>query len=82
MFILFFLLAAVVTTVFSLPATITDPIKELSKFFIVMAMAAIGMNTNIVKLVKTGGKPIFMGFCCWIAISAVSLGMQHVLGMF
>ena len=67
---------------FSLPATITDPIKELSKFFIVMAMAAIGMNTNIVKLVKTGGKPIFMGFCCWIAISAVSLGMQHVLGMF
>ena len=46
-----------------------------------MAMAAIGMNTNIVKLVKTGGKPIFMGFCCWVAITAVSLGMQHVIGV-
>ena len=57
-----FLLAAVVTTVFSLPATITDPIKELSKFFIVMAMAAIGMNTNIVKLVKTGGKRYLWDF--------------------
>ena len=38
-----------------------------------MAMAAIGLNTDIVKLVKTGGKPIFMGFCCWVAIAGVSL---------
>ena len=59
----------------------TDPLKELSKFLIVMAMAAIGLNTNIVKLVKTGGKPIFTGFCCWLGISLVSLGMQHVLGI-
>ena len=55
-FVLFFVLASVVTTVFQLPAAVTDPLKELSKFLIVMAMAAIGLNTNIVKLVKTGGK--------------------------
>lgn len=81
-FILFFVLASVITTVFHLPAAVTGPIKELSKFFIVMAMAAIGLNTNLVKLVKTGGKPIFMGLCCWIGISLVSLGMQHFLGIF
>ena len=46
-----------------------------------MAMAAIGLNTDLVKLVRTGGKPIFMGFCCWVAIALVSLGMQHVLGI-
>lgn len=80
-FILFFVLASVVTTVFALPATVTAPIKELSKFFIVMAMAAIGFNTNIVKLVRTGGKPILMGLACWVAIACVSLGMQHVLGI-
>ncbi|MBC5786414.1 YeiH family protein [Clostridium facile] len=80
-FILFFVLASVITTVFNLPAVVTSPIKELSKFLIVMAMAAIGLNTNIAKLVKTGGKPIFMGLCCWIGIAAVSLGMQHVLGI-
>ena len=78
-FVLFFVLASVVTTVFSLPGTVTDPLKTLSKFLIVMAMAAIGLNTDIVKLVKTGGKPIFTGFCCWAGITAVSLGMQHVL---
>lgn len=81
MFILFFLLASIITTVFSLPVDVTDPIKELSKFFIIMAMAGIGLNTNIVKLIKTGGKPIFMGFCCWIAISVVCLSMQYVLGL-
>ena len=58
-----------------------QPFKELSKFFIIMAMAAIGLNTDIVKLVKTGGKPIFMGFCCWVGITGVSLGMQHLLGL-
>ena len=80
-FVLFFILASVVTTVFQLPADITAPLKELSKFLIVMAMAAIGLNTNIIQLVRTGGKPIFTGFCCWIGISAVSLGMQHVMGL-
>lgn len=84
LFILFFLLASVVTTLcvsLGVDASFFSPFKELSKFFIIMAMAAIGLNTNVVKLVKTGGKPIFMGFCCWIAIAAVSLGMQVVLGI-
>ena len=81
MFVLFFVLASVVTTVFQLPTSITAPTKELSKFFIVMAMAAIGFNTDIVELVKKGGKPIALGFCCWIGIACMSLGMQHVLGI-
>ncbi len=80
-FVLFFVLASVVTTVFQLPSEVTAPLKELSKFLIVMAMAAIGLNTNIIKLIRTGGKPIFTGFCCWVGIALVSLGMQHILGV-
>ena len=80
-FVLFFILASVVTTIFHLPAAVTGPLKELSKFLIVMAMAAIGLNTKIVHLVKTGAKPIFTGFCCWVGISLVSLGMQHMMGL-
>ncbi|WP_285944920.1 putative sulfate exporter family transporter [Thomasclavelia cocleata] len=59
-----------------------NPVKELSKFFIVMAMGAIGLNTNIVKLVKSGGKPILLGFSCWVAITGVCLLMQVLLGLF
>ena len=80
-FVLFFVLASVVTTLFQLPSSVTTPLKELSKFFIIMAMAAIGFNTNIVRLIKTGGKPILMGFCCWVGIAVVSLGAQKLLGL-
>lgn len=81
-FILYFIAASLITTLAvsaGIPAAFFSPLKELSKFFIIMAMAAIGINTNIVKLIKTGGKPILMGLCCWIGITAVSLIMQHFL---
>ena len=83
-FIVYFILASVITTAagsFGVPSAVFKPLKELSKFFIILAMSAIGLNTNIVKLVKTGGKPLFMGFCCWLGISTVSLLMQHVMGL-
>lgn len=84
-FIIYFIVASIITTVatnvFGVSSEFFAPIKELSKFFIVVAMAAIGLNTNIVKLVKTGGKPIILGLCCWVGITAVSLILQHVLGI-
>ncbi len=82
MFILYFVAASVITTIAvsaGVKSEVFSPIKTLSKFFIVLAMSAIGLNTDIVKLVKTGGKPIFMGFCCWTGITGVSLLMQHLL---
>ena len=56
--------------------------KWLAKFFIAMAMCAIGLNTNIVKLIKNGGKPILMGLACWVMITLVSLGVQHLAGIY
>ena len=83
-FILYFIAASIITTIAvncGVSASFFSPLKTLSKFFIVMAMAAIGLNTDIVKLVRTGGKPLAMGFCCWVCIAAVSLAMQHVMGL-
>lgn len=83
-FIILFVLASVLTTVcmsFGIPGTFFAPFKALSKFLIVMAMAAIGLNTDIVKLIRSGGKPIFAGLCCWISIACVSLLMQRALGI-
>jgi len=84
MFILYFILASVITTAATgagVPADIFTPLKELSKIFIIMAMAAIGLNTNVVELVKKGGKPILMGLCCWIGITVMSLVLQRVMGI-
>ena len=54
-FILYFVLASVITTVavnVGFSESVFKPIKELSKFFIVLAMSAIGLNTDIIKLIK------------------------------
>ncbi|SDV98778.1 hypothetical membrane spanning protein [Streptococcus pyogenes] len=83
-FILFFLLASLITTLmtsFGVSAEVFHSLKTLSKFFIVMAMAAIGLNTNLVKLIKTGGQAILLGAICWVAITLVSLAMQLSLGI-
>lgn len=83
-FIIYFVLASLITTILvnnGVDASVFAPIKSLSKFFIVFAMCAIGLNTNIVDLVKKGGKPIILGLCCWIAITVVSLSLQSILGI-
>lgn len=90
-FILYFIGASVITTLAQFfPENIGNMYygefvpfaKALSKFFIAMAMAAIGLNTNIAQLIKKGGKPILLGGCCWIAITLVSLAVQYVTGIF
>lgn len=83
-FILGFVLASLATTLatgLGAPAAAFAPFKALSKFLIILAMGAIGLNTNLVKLVKTGGKPLVMGLCCWLSITGVSLLVQHLTGI-
>lgn len=96
MFIAYFVLASIITTACNyliingavdenlagIINNIFHYLKVLSKFFIVMAMVAIGLNTNIVKLINSGGKPLTLGFCCWISISVVSIVLQKILGIF
>lgn len=82
MFILYFVIAAIITTAcvhMGVDVSVFDPVKELSKFMIIMAMAAIGLNSNVIRLIKTGGKPIIVGASCWCGITAVSLIMQHIM---
>ncbi|WAW14248.1 YeiH family protein [Peptostreptococcus equinus] len=95
-FILYFILCSIITTIFdymigvgiiegflsSFIAGFIVTMKAISKFFIIMAMGAIGLNTNIVKLIRTGQKPLLLGMCCWISIIVVSISMQKILGIF
>ncbi|TCD53919.1 putative sulfate exporter family transporter [Alloscardovia theropitheci] len=79
-FIAWFVLASLITTVairFGVSASSFNLLKELSKFFIIMAMSAIGLNSNVVKLIKTAGKPLALGAVCWIGITVMSLIMMH-----
>ena len=82
-FIIYFVIASIITTValsLGVSGDFFIPLKTLSKFLIVTAMSAIGLNTNIIKLIKTGGKPLIIGACCWLG-TGVCLLMQKLLGI-
>lgn len=83
-FILFFILASLFTTLWNrmgLSNHVFVPLKNLSRFFISMAMASIGLRTNLVNLVRSGRRAILLGFLCWLGITMVSLILQSLLGL-
>lgn len=83
-FIILFICASIITTVatqLGVPSDAFTPLKDLSKFLIILAMAGVGLNSNIVQLVKTGAKPLALGLACWCGITISSLGMQYALGI-
>lgn len=85
LFILYFILASLLTTLLTslgISSSFFAPLKQLSKFLIIMAMSAIGLKTNLITMVKSSGKSILLGALCWIAIILTSLGMQTLIGIF
>ncbi len=78
-FVLGFVAASVINTFAPMPQGIGSFLAQAGKFIIVMAMASIGLNTNLVKLVKSGGKPILLGAVCWVALSLASLAVQFTI---
>ena len=80
-FILWFVVASIINTLGFLPAQITQFLGAAGKFCIILAMSAIGLNTNLKSLVKNGIRPIFLGLCCWFAVVIVSLIVQHIIGL-
>lgn len=84
LFIIYFLIVSCITTIlihYGLNARIFSPFKVLSNIFLVMSMAAIGLNSNMIALIKSGIKPLLLGTCCWISIAAVTLFMQKSMGI-
>jgi uncharacterized integral membrane protein (TIGR00698 family) len=78
-FVIGFIVASIINTFIPLPTGTSSLLSQLGKFVIVMAMASIGLNTHIVQLVKNGGKPILLGFICWIVLSLTSIIVQNFI---
>ena len=80
-FVIGFLVAAVLNSTGIFPTALMGALNWLGKFGIMVAMAGIGLNTNVKSLFKNGLRPISLGLCCWIAVAAVSLVVQRLLGL-
>ena len=77
---MFSLNTTILLTSLGVSSSFFAPLKQLSKFLIIMAMSAIGLKTNLVAMIKSSGKSILLGALCWIAIILTSLGMQALIG--
>lgn len=78
-FVLGFLLTSVITTFTPVSEVFCDAMTKTGKFMIVMAMVSIGLNTNLIKLVKNGYKSILLGLICWVTLAAISLAALNFL---
>jgi len=78
-FIIGFVLAAIINTFAGLSANASNLLSDVGKFMIIMAMTAIGLNTNLKSMLSSGYKPIILGLCCWFAVAGVSLIVQIMM---
>lgn len=79
-FILLFVGMAILNTLGIFSDSLISILKNISRFFMAMALAAIGVNTNIKKMLKSGINPMILGFLVSAIVVVVSLIAQHSLG--
>lgn len=77
-FVVGFMATAIINTFMGIPS-LSASLVTVGKFMIVMAMVAIGLNTNLKKLITNGFKPILLGVSCWVAVASVALLVQTLM---
>ncbi len=62
-------------SVVSVPAALKFPIVTLTTFLLSMALAAMGLETDIRKLRAKGLRPLLLGLAAFVFIAAFSLAL-------
>lgn len=61
------------------PTALKDWLIQSNKFLLAIALAAMGLETNLLKMKQTGLKPLYLGAASWIFISVFSLTLIKIL---
>ncbi len=80
-FILGFLAMSVVASIVAIPANVVADTKSLSKFLMVCALAAIGLNTSFASMKKSGIRPMLHGFIISALVVIVALLVEMAIGL-
>jgi len=80
-FILGFLALALINSLGFVPVGVSQALKEISRFLMVVALSAIGLKTDLSAMKQSGFKPMVHGFLISILVVIVSLFVQYVLGI-
>ena len=80
-FILGFLAMSIVASVFPIPTAVVSGTKSASKFLMVCALAAIGLNTSFSSMKKAGIRPMIHGFIISALVVVVALLVEMAMGI-
>lgn len=80
-FILGFLAMSALASLNLIPAEAASAMKQLSKFLMVAALAAIGLNTNFKSLCRSGAKPMLHGFIVSLLVVLVAIAVEYAIGI-
>ena len=80
-FILGFLAMTALASIFAIPASFVTITKKTSKFLMVSALAAIGLNTSFGSMKKAGIRPMLHGFIISALVVVVALGVEMLMGL-
>ena len=80
-FILGFLAMAVLSSVGVIPAAAAAALKKISKFLMVTALAAVGLNTSFAEMKKSGAAPMVHGFLISALVVLVALAVEYFMGI-
>ena len=80
-FILGFLAMSIIASIFTIPTEVVTTTKSVSKFLMVCALAAIGLNTSFKDMKKSGIKPMIHGFIISALVVIVALVVEIALGI-
>ncbi len=76
-----FLLLAVLNSIGFIPAAVSGVMKSASKFLMVTALAAIGLNTSITDFKKAGLAPMFYGVTIDTLVTLTALCVIWCMGL-
>lgn len=80
-FILGFLGMAIIASIFTVPVSVVSFTKRASKFLMVCALAAIGLNTSFSSMKKSGTRPMIHGFTISALVVIVALLVEICMGL-
>ena len=80
-FILGFLAMAILASILPIPGALVSATKKLSKFLMVCALAAIGLNTSFSSMKKAGIRPMIHGFLISALVVIVALLVEMAMGI-
>lgn len=80
-FILGFLAMAVLASIAPIPEVTITNTKSISKFLMVCALSAIGLNTSFSSMKKSGIRPMIHGFIISVLVVIVALVVEICMGI-